>query len=143
MAADIKGTAVCWSIGGVTYAATGLSGSSMVQSVRHGRTSESTPIKGSDGDISTLVYHGQMRSLSISVVPSGTAKSDAAASRDSHMNTLVPGLKVVISDNSAGTSALETNWILKSATENRTVDGFTTIDLELENAATDLSTSAA
>lgn len=144
MAAEIKGTAVCWAVDGISYAATALTGASMVQSMRRGNTSERAQIKDGAGDVKTLVYHGKMKTLALTVVPSDSSTptiADARASRDNHMNVLLPGLKVTLTDT---TSVSPTStWILVSANENRTNEGLTTIDLELENADTDLSTSAA
>jgi hypothetical protein len=148
MAADIKGTAVYWSMGGITFTAGIVSGSnpSMPQSLRFGRSSENTKIKDNNGDLKTIVYHGPMKTLSITVIPSSTSIAGAVASAEAHM--IAPGTKVTVADASTSASdtgqIVETNWILVSATQNRTVDGVVTIDLELENATqADLSTSAA
>jgi len=143
MAADIKGTAVVWSMGGVTFTAGIVSASnpSMPQSLRYARTSENTKIKDNGGDIKTIVYHGGLKTVSITVVPSSTTIAAAVTSKEAHI--IAPGTKVTIAD-ASGATGIEANWIVVSCTENRTVDGNVTVDIELENAAQeDLSTSAA
>lgn len=143
MAADIKGTAVVWSIGGVTFTAgiVSATNASMPQSVRYQRTAENTKIKDTGGDIKTIVYHGFMKTVSITVVPShATAIASAVTSKEAHL--IAPGTKVTIAD-AQGSTQIEQNWIVVSCSEQRTVDGVCTVDLELENAETDLSTSAA
>jgi len=141
MAADIKGTAIVWSIGGVTFTAGIVSASnpSMPQSLQFSLTSENTKIKDNGGDIKTSVYHGFMKSLNMTVIPSAASIAAAVTSKEAHL--LAPGTKVTVAD-ASGTTLIEQNWIVNKSTENRTIDGAVTVDLELENAATDLSTSA-
>jgi hypothetical protein len=142
MAADIKGTAIVWAMGGVTFTAGIVSGTnaSMPQSLRHSRSAENTKIKDTAGDVKTIVYHGPMKSISISVVPSASSIAAAVTSKEAHIIAI--GTKVTVAD-ASGTCAIEGNWIVSGVTENRSVDGVVTIDLELENSsADDLSTSA-
>lgn len=141
MAADIKGTAVVWSIGGVTFTAGIVSASnpSMPQSLQFSLDAENTKIKDNGGDIKTIVLHGFMKNLSISVVPSAASIAAAVTSKEAHL--LSPGTKVTIAD-ASGTTLIEQNWIVTKSTERRGVAEVVTIDLELENASTDLSTSA-
>ena len=143
MAADIKGTAVVWSVGGVTFTAGIVSATnpSLPQSLRYQRGAENTKIKDVGGEIVTIVYHGGLKTLSMTVIPSAASIAAAVTSKEAHV--LAPGTKITIAD-ASGATAIETNWIIMSSTENRTVDGVVTVDLELENSATtDLSTSAA
>jgi hypothetical protein len=144
MAADIKGTAVVWGMGGITFTA-GITAASMPQSLSYQRGSELAEIKDTHGAIKTMVFHGGMKTVSISVVPSGANIAAAVTAKESYIP--LPGTKVTIADasqdNPPGENQIEQNWIVVSATEGRTVDGVVTIDLELENADTDISTSAA
>lgn len=143
MAALIKGTGVVWSIGDVAFAGTGTviasaSNPSLPQSLRLTKGSEKTNIKNTSGDVVTSVYHGFKKTLAITVIPSATTIAAAVASKEAHL--VAPGGKLGITDGSGSTS-IEQNWIIVSSKENRTVDGAVTIDLELVNAESDLSTT--
>lgn len=139
MATDIKGTAVVFGTGGITMTFGVTAVTNMPQSIRHGVTAENTKIKTTGGNVATIVYHGMMRTASITVVPSSTTLALALTTKE--VQIALPGLKVAIADSTS--AQLDGNWIIVSAVENRPVDGFVTIDLELENSYdTDLSTSA-
>lgn len=142
MAADIKGTAVVWSMGGITFTAGIVSATSpsLPQSMKYSRNAENAKIKDVGGDIVTMILHGGTKTLSINVIPSSTSIAAAFTSKEAHV--IAPGTKVTIAD-ASGAAAIETNWIVTSSAENRSVDGVVTVDLELENAAqADISTSA-
>lgn len=142
MSATIKGTAVVWSTGNITFAA-GITSASMVQSMRYGRTAEATEIKDYSGQINTVVLHGGMKTVSVTVVPTGATIAAAVTAKESYLPA--PGTMVTLADESGlpGNNQIVQNWIVNSATENRTVDGVVTIDLELENSAdSDISTTA-
>jgi len=129
--ATIKGKAVVWSIGGITFTAGIVSGSNpeFVQSARFNRGSEKTEIKDDGGVIRTQVFHGFKKTLSITVVPSGASTiANAQASADAH--TPAPGTTITVVD-AAGT-VIDASYNLISATQNRSVDGVATVDLELE-----------
>lgn len=139
MSADIKGTAVAWSTGGIVFAA-GITASSMVQSMRYQRGSELTEIKDTTGQIKTMVFHGGMKTISITVIPTGASIAAAVTAKESYIPA--PGTQIAITDDSA--TQIQQNWIVVNATEGRTVDGAVTIDLELENSSdADISASAA
>ena len=149
MAATIRGIGVVWSTGGVTFAGVGsgiLSSTDpmLPQSLRYTRTAENTKIKSANGDIVSAVFHGFKKQLSLTVIPSGAAGAgaltDAWTSKEAHL--VNPGTKVTIDDDS-GSTQIEQNWLVISAKENRTVDGAVTIDMELVNAESDISTAIA
>lgn len=144
MAATIKGTAVKWSVGTIDFTA-GIvtTDARMTQSARVQRTSEKTNIKDIGGTVKTQVFHGAMKTLSITVVPSGRAGvntvTEAERSADAHMPA--PGTLVTVTDLNGTT--IDDNYNVLSATENLTVDGVMTIDLELEagDEGTELATA--
>lgn len=124
MAEVIKGTAVCWSVGAIVCSA-GISGSHFTQSTRVQRTSEKANVKDNGGTIKSQIFHGFMKTLSLTVIPSGDKTGGSA---DTHMPQA--GTLVTITDDTG--TIIDDNYNLISATENRTVDGVRTIDLELE-----------
>lgn len=138
MSADIKGTAVVWSTGTVAITA-GIAGGGMVQSVGHGVESELAELKDDTGQIKAMIFHGFSRKLSISTIPTGASISAAVAAKETYLPA--PGTAVQI-NSASGATKIDRNWYVVSATENRTVDGVVTIDLELENAEADISASA-
>jgi hypothetical protein len=84
-------------------------------------------IKDDGGTIRTMVYHGNRKSFSITVVPYGSNIAGASTSADAHL--IAAGTTITVAD-STGTIA-DGAYNLVSATENRTVDGVRMIDLEL------------
>lgn len=145
MAATLKGRGIVWSVGSITMTAGIVSTASadFVQSARSARTSEKAEIKDDAGTIRAVVFHGFKKSLSLTVVPcslSGTnTVVNAQASADAH--TLVPGTTITVVDG-AGT-IIDGNYNLISATQNRSVDGPATVDLELENGDEGVDLTAA
>jgi hypothetical protein len=107
---------------------------SLVQSASIERTSEVARIKDTGGTIKTLVFSGGMKTLRISVVPSGTTTADGQKSADAHVPAA--GTTITVADASSAVSGSDTvmdaSYNCLSATQNRTVDGVVTIDLVLE-----------
>jgi hypothetical protein len=130
MAAVIKGTGVCWSVGAIAFTAGIVSGTNgnFTQSTSLQRTSEKNNVKDNGGTVKTQVFHGFMKSLSITVVPNGSSIANANTSADAYLPA--PGTKISITDDSG--TIMDDNYNLLSSKENRTVDGVRTIDLELE-----------
>lgn len=143
MSATIKGTAVVWGVGGVTFTA-GITSTSMVQSLTFERASELAEIKDTTGEIKTMIFHGGIKKLNVTVVPTGSSIANAVTAKEAYLPA--PGTLITVADASQnapeGENLIEQNWIAVSATENRTVDGVVTIDLELENYDTDISATA-
>lgn len=142
MAATIRGIGVVWSVGGVTFAGAGsaiLSSTdpSLPQSLRYNRSATVQKIKSTNGDIVSAIFSGFKKSISLNVIPSGTSLADALTSKEAHI--VDPGTKVTLAD-ASGTTQIEQNWIVVSAKENRTVDGVISIDMDLVNAESDIST---
>lgn len=132
-----------WSIGGITFTAGIVTASNpnFPQSARFQRGSEKTEIKDDDGIIRTQVFHGKKKTLSMTVIPcdAGATISGARTSADAH--TLAPGTTITVVD-AAGT-LIDASYNLINSTQNRSVDGVVTIDLELEQGdeSNDLTTS--
>jgi hypothetical protein len=132
MSATLKGRAVVWSISGITMTAGIVTASNpnFPQSARVQRGSEKTEIKDDGGTIRTQVFHGFKKTLSMSVIPcdSALSLSGARASMDAHMPQ--PGTTITVVD--AGGTIIDGNYNLVSATQNRSIDGVSTLDLEME-----------
>jgi hypothetical protein len=129
MSANIKGRAVAWSIGGVTFTAgiVSATNASMPQSARLARTAEEAVIKDDGATIRAMIYHGKRKSFSVTVVPYGANIAGASTSADAHL--IEPGTTITVAD--ATGAIADGDYNLVSATENRTVDGVRMIDLEL------------
>lgn len=134
MSAVLKGRAVKWSVGTIACTAGIVSASSahFTQSVTTNRTSEKANIKDTGGVVQAQVFHGFMKTLSLTVVPcalSGTNTiANAVSSSDAWMPA--PGTLITITDDSG--TIIDDNYNVISAREGRTVDGVATVDLELE-----------
>lgn len=145
MSATLKGRAVVWSISGITMTAGIVTATNpdFPQSARFQRGSEKTEIKDDGGVIRTQVFHGFKKTLSLSVIPCDAAVSIAGArsSMDAHMPA--PGTTITIVD--AGGTLIDSSYNLISATQNRSVDGVATLDLEMEQGdeSNDLTTAVA
>jgi hypothetical protein len=146
MAASIKGTAVFWSTGAITFTAGIVSSSnaSMVQSATIERTSDVARIKSTDGTVRTVVFSGLTRNLRITVVPCGATPpttstiADAKTSAEAYIPKA--GTLITVADDAG--SVIDGNYNCISATQNRTVDGVVTVDLVLEGSdeSTDITT---
>lgn len=143
--ATIKGRAIVWSSGGITFTAGIVSSTNpdLVQSVRMNRASDKSEIKDDGGVIKTVVFSAFKKALSITVVPcalSGTNTiANAQSSADAHLPK--PGTTVTVVDG-AGT-IIDDSYNVINATQNRSVDGPATADLELEQGdeSIDLTTA--
>lgn len=141
--AAIKGRGVVWSTGDITFAGAIVSATAaaLPQSLRLARTAESTKIKDNQGPVRAIVYHGLMATLSITVVicaPSGT-NTIAAAKTAGDQLTIAGGGTVTITDD-AGT-VVDGPYNVLSATQNRSVDGAATVDLEMEKGDEGIDTT--
>ena len=141
MSAVIKGVGVVWSVGAITFTAgiVSVSNAGYTQSARFSRTSEKTEIKDNGGIIKAQVFHGFKKTLSMTIVPQGSSVANARSSMDAHC--LTPGTTITVVDDSG--TLIDASYNLISATQNRTVDGVATIDLELEQGdeSNDLTTA--
>ncbi len=146
MSAVIKGRAVIWSVGGITFNGTidSTTAASFAQSLRFSRTSDKAEIKDDGGIIKTVVFSGFKKSLSITVIPAAITGTNTIAnavlSSTAHMPT--PSTKITIVD-ASGTLTDATSWNLISVTQNRSVDSPASIDMELENGDESLDLSDA
>lgn len=134
MAETQRGRAIVWSIGGVVFTAGIVSGTydGFIQSARVSRQSEKANVKDDGGTIRTQVFHGFTKTLSVTIVPAATSGANtevnAQASGDAH----VPAPGTIVSVTDAAGTIIDDNYNVISATQNRTVDGVATCDLELE-----------
>lgn len=132
MSATLKGRACFWSVGGITFTAGIVSSSNphMTQSSRMVRSSERSVVKDNGGTIRSMAYHGKTKTLSLTVIPypSTPSLANAATSADPFM--LEAGTTITVADDSG--AIMDGDYNLVSASEGRTVDGWRTLDLELE-----------
>ena len=139
MSATIKGRAVLWSIGTVTFV--GGCTSMMPQSLRFSRTAEKTEIKDDSGVIRTQVFHGKKKAVSMTVIPFDATSTTAAQAM---METGMPAIGTTITMTDSFGTMMDSSFNLISVTENRTVDGVGTLDFELEQGdeSNDLTVAA-
>lgn len=133
MSAVIKGKGMVWSVGAAVFTAGIVSSSNEAaqQSQRLARTSEKAELKDISGEIIGQVFHGFRRNLSLTVIPyHDSTQAGAYASIEAW--GLKPGTLVTITNAAADFAAVADNYNVLSATQNRTVDGIATVDLELE-----------
>lgn len=133
MAAVIKGKGVVWSVGAAVFTAGVVSGTTEAaqQSQRLARTSEKKELIDIGGEILGQVFHTFRRTLSLTVIPyHDSTLAGAYTSIDAW--GLKPGTLVTVTNAAGDFAAVADNYNVISATQNRTVDGLATIDLELE-----------
>lgn len=134
MAAVIKGRAVIWSVGAITFTAgiTMTNIESLTQSAGVTRTSEKAEVKDNGGVIRAQIFSGFKKMLSLTVVPAAASGSNTIANAQGAGNTLMPapGTTVTVADDSG--AIIDASYNIISAKQSRTVDGVATIDLELE-----------
>lgn len=141
MSAVIKGVGVVWSVGDIQYTGGIVSGNpntaGAVQSLRVSRTSEKAIIKDNGGIARAAVFSGFMQTLSLTIVPRGSSIANAQTAADNHMidaaagsGTSIVGRAVTLVD--ANGTIVDGAYNCISATQNRSVDGVATIDIELE-----------
>lgn len=131
--AAIKGRAVIWSVGAITYSAGIVAGAGdfLTQTVAVTRTSEKAEVKDNQGVIRSQIFSGFKKTLSITVVPAGGGTNTIAQARSSgDVAMLQAGTLITVADDSG--TIIDASYNLISARQNRTVDGAATIDLELE-----------
>jgi hypothetical protein len=132
MSATLKGRAVFWSVGAITFTAGIVSSTDphMTQSSRLARSSERATLKDDGGVIRSMIYHGKTRTVSLTVVPYAATPSLANAKTSADPFLIEPGTTITVVDDSG--AIMDGSYNLASATESRTVDGVRAIDLELE-----------
>lgn len=131
MSAILKGLGIVWSEGGITFTAGIVSATnlSLPQSANFSRTSEKTDIKGNGGTVLGQVFHGFKKVFAVTVIPyHASTISGAVTSKDAHV--LKPGTTITVAD--ASGTLIDGSYNLLSAREGRTVDGVSTVDLEME-----------
>lgn len=156
----IKGRAICWSIGNVTLTAGIVSSSTDAfnQSIDVERSSDSAEIRTGFltstnnvcGSVATKVWYNHKKTCTLSVVPcavtgASNTEANARASLDAWMPA--PGTLITIADGDVDAQAggiLEkssfpdaatwtaNNWSVVRSRQRRSVDGATTVELELE-----------
>lgn len=138
MAATLKGRAVLWSIGTVSFV--GGVTSMMPQSLRFSRAAEKTEIKDDSGVIRTQVFHGKKRAVSMTVIPYDATSTTAAQAM---METGMPAIGTTITMTDSYGTMMDASFNLVAVTQNRTVDGVGTLDFELEQGdeSNDLTTA--
>lgn len=122
MGSVIKGTGVVFSTGAIGGILTHIE-----QSIDAARSAEKTPIKDNGGIFKAVVYHGFMKTLTLSIIPQGATVAAAQTAMDTGM--YAPGTSLVITDD-AGT-IVDGTYNVDSSRQRRSVDGVAVLDLEL------------
>jgi len=132
MSAVLRGRAVVFSIGGVTMTAGIINASSpdFPQSLRFQRNSEKKEVMDTGGTIRTQIFHTFKKTLSLTVVPADIGPNQSAAFDSMDNHCITPGTKVTVVD--ASGAVIDGSYNLTSMTQNRSVDGVATVDLEME-----------
>lgn len=145
MAATLKGRGVVWSVGSITMTAGIVSASNadFVQSARSSRTSEKAEIKDDAGTIRAQVFHGFKKTLSLTVIPCSLSGTNTVANAQSSMDAHMPAVGTTITVVDGAGTIIDGNYNLISSTQNRSVDGPATLDLELENGDEGVDLTAA
>jgi len=133
-----RGLGVVYSIGSIVFTA-GIANSSgtlsNIQSLNVSREAEMTELK-KNGKVVSQVFHGFAKRLSMTIIPCAASIAAAKASAEAHMTDAenaavsIVGARLTITDDLG--SIIDDTYNVISATENRTVDGVVTIDLECE-----------
>lgn len=141
MSATLKGLAVVWGAQGITFTAGIVSATNgaQTQSLRVVRDSGKAYIKNDQGETVGRVDFDGKKTLSISVVPShASSLSSAQTSMDAYL--IAPGTKITVVD--AQGAVVDGDYLLNSATGNRTNEGTAVVDLEMEKFdANDITTT--
>ncbi len=139
--ADLKGKAVGWAVAGLAFSAGIVPSGTEVPMFQRARAQQEiegeATIKGSDGKVATLVVPDIKKTLSYTIIPS----ADTIAAYKTLMDKfyISPGTKITVTDSEGNT---EGNYILINCSQERQVEGATSVDIELRNYSTDISTSA-
>ncbi len=145
MSATLKGRAVKWSIGGITFTAGIVSATNPAfpQSARFNRGSKMTEVVDDDGVLRTQIFHGFKKTLSMTVIPAAPTNSASAANSSADAYMPAPGTTITAVD--ASGTVIDASYNLISASQSRSVEGVVSIDLELEQGdeGNDLTTAAA
>jgi len=136
-----KGLGVVYSVGEIVFTAGIVHDAtvdSAIQSLNIARESEMTEIKDNSGKVVTQVFHGFLKRLSMTIIPTSTSVAGAKTAVEEHMTDAenlavsIIGAKLTITDDLG--NIIDATYNVIAATENRTVDGVVTIDLELESS---------
>lgn len=146
MSATLKGRAAVWSIGGIAFTAGIISANTpeFPQSLRFNRTSNKTNLVDDGGTIRGQVFHGFMKTMTITVIPCDAAQSLAGARSSMEAHLPQPGTKITITDASGPSDAMiDGSYNLINATQNRGITDYGSVDLELEQSDEGLDLTAA
>ncbi len=136
MSEIITGRAVVWSVGSLTMTGEILSGTNphFLQSLRFSRTGNKTDIMDDGGTVRAQVFSSRKKTLSITVIPCDVPTTGTKAGARASMEEYCPelGSQVTIVDSFG--ALLDASFNVVGVTQNRSVDGVATIDLELETS---------
>lgn len=136
-----------WSVAGVTF--TGAIASATAehfnQSVSAQRTSEHANIKDQTGVYRSSIYHGFLRSCTITVVPAALVGTNTIANAAASGDAWLPQAGGVLTIVDANGAVIDGAWNIVSARQNRTIDGVMTAEVELEagDDGVDITTTVA
>jgi hypothetical protein len=97
--ATLKGLGVFWGLEGVTYTGFGTV-TAQTQSADLNVTADEKQIRDADGDVISVVYYNQTRTLDLEVVPTGATIALAQASSAAFM--VNSGTIITVTDTQAG-----------------------------------------
>lgn len=146
---DLKGKALVFSIGTITYSlgiTVGANEVSLNQSNEYEMVAEAARVKGTNGEVMSVAISNKMKRFRVTTIPAGVAVSDAKALMDSLL--LAPGVAVTFADpDSAVTDATHTGKFFVDPEQGgrltRSVDGAAQCELTLvQYVANDLSVTA-
>jgi hypothetical protein len=140
--ADIKGKAIIWACGGLSFTAGIVPSGTEVPAIQRARAQQEIEgkaiIKSSAGLVASVVVPDIHKTQSYTVIP--TADTLAAVRTLMDKFYITPGTKITVADTDGN---WEGNYMLVSCSQERSVDAAVAVDIELENWTTDISTSAA
>lgn len=137
MAETLKGKAVVWGVQGISTSigASDITTAIILSAVTYSRTCETRTIANGQGATVGQVFYDLRHNLRLTVVPAnGVDISDTEGTMETA--TCAPGTVVTIVD-SKGTTTLDGantgKYLCLSSSQNRTNDGYVTVELELIN----------
>jgi hypothetical protein len=130
MAETIKGVGIVWGVNGISLTAGIVSGTTLAktQSFNFDRSADKAEIRDGDGEVCGQAFYNAKRTLSLTVVPTGTSLANAVTSADAW--TPAPGTLITIVD--ADGAIVDGNYNLISAKLRGSNTEARMADIELE-----------
>jgi len=143
MAETLRGIAVRWAIGGISFTGITLtSDASKFQSLEFNRSSDKAEIKDGNGEVAGLVFYNAKKSINVTVIPGATSVANAQGNVDAWLPA--PGTVLTAADTEGASidASSATTYNVLSCKLRLSVDGPAMVDLELERYdANDVTTT--